>query len=112
MINFNKFKGGGVWKLSSSSFLFSLRNKDGLAPFIANIKQGKELHAIHSSYGPIFGGGNDLRICNNSHQVSQSYSNFGSTYQLPTGYVYGSEQAKNLLAGQYYFLTTEIEVFN
>ena len=58
MINFNKFKGGGVWKLSSSSFLFSLRNKDGLAPFIANIKQGKELHAIHSSYGPIFGGGN------------------------------------------------------
>ena len=44
-------------------------------------------------------------------QVRQSYSNFGDTYQLPPGYVYGSEQAKNLLAGQYKFLTTEIEVF-
>ena len=66
----------------------------------------------NSSYGPTFGGGHDLNICNNPHQVSVSYSYFGHTYQLPTGYVYGSEQANNLLAGQYNFLTTEIEVFN
>ena len=114
MINFIKFKGSGVWKRSNSSFLFSLRNKDGLAPFIANIKQGQEKYAIYcnSSFGPFFGGGNDLRICNNSHQVSKSYSNFGYTYQLPTGYVCGNKQANNLLVGQYYFLTTEIEVFN
>ena len=113
LINFIKFKGYS-YKNSSSSFLFSLRNKDCLAPFIANIKQGQEQHAIfcNSSYGPTFGGGHDLRICNNSHQVSQSYSSFGHTYQLPTGYVYGNEQAMNLLAGQYQFLTTEIEVFN
>jgi hypothetical protein len=45
-------------------------------------------------------------------QVNQSNSNFGDTYQLPPGYVYNSKQAKNLLAGQYKFLTTEIEVFN
>jgi hypothetical protein len=65
----------------------------------------------NSGYGPRFGAGNDLRICNNP-QVNQSCSNFGRTYQLPPGYVYDSEQAKNLLAGQYEFLTTEIEVFN
>ena len=112
LINFIKFKGYS-YKNSSASFLFSLRNKDGLAPFIANIKQGQEKYAIfcYSGCGPTFGGGNDLYICSNP-QVNQSSSNFGHTYQLPTGYVYGNEQAKNLLAGQYRFLTTEIEVFN
>ena len=49
----------------------------------------------------------------NNPQVRQSHSKFGGdTYQLPPGYVKNSEQAKNLLAGQYKFLTTEIEVFN
>ena len=113
MINFIKFTGNS-YQNSSFSFLFSLRNKDGLAPFIANIKKGQKQNAIYCnpSYGPSFGGGHDLHICNNSHQVRQSCSNFGYSYQLPTGYVCGSEQAKNLLAGQYKFLTTEIEVFN
>ena len=113
MINFIKFKGNGVWGRSNSSFLFSLRNKDGLAPFIANIKKGQEHHALYcySGYGPTFGAGYDLYICNNPHQVSKSYSYFGSSYQLPTGYFCSSEQARNLLAGQYKFLTTEIEVF-
>jgi hypothetical protein len=64
-----------------------------------------------SGWGPFFGGG-DLPICNNPQVNQQSSSNFGHTYQLPPGYVYNSEQAKNLLAGQYHFLTTEIEVFN
>jgi hypothetical protein len=63
-----------------------------------------------SDWGPFFGAG-DLRICNNP-PVNQSDNNFGHTYQLPPGYVYNSEQAKNLLAGQYKFLMTEIEVFN
>ena len=102
------------YKSSNSSFLFSLRNKDNLAPFIANIKQGQEQKAIYSYYAfePTFGGGYDLHICNNPQTNQSSFSNFGSTYQLPPGYVYGSEQAKNLLAGQYKFLTTEIEVFD
>ena len=52
---------------SNSSFLFSLRNKDNLAPFIASTKQGQEQYAIysHPSYGPSFGGGTDLRIFDN-----------------------------------------------
>ena len=81
------------------------------------MKQGKEKNATYcnSRYGPIFGGGRDLCIYN-SPQVGrahdQSHSNFGHTYQLPTGYVYDSEQARNLLAGQYKFLTTEMEIFN
>ena len=100
-------------KYSNSSFLFSLRNKDNLAPFIANIKQGQEPKAIvcHPSYGSVFGKGLDLVIRSNP-QVNQSHSNFGDTYQLPPGYAHGSNQAKNLLAGQNGFLATEIEVFN
>jgi hypothetical protein len=42
---------------------------------------------------------------------NKSSSDFGSAYQLPPGYVYNTEQAKNLLAGQREFVTTEIEVF-
>ena len=76
---------------------------------------GHRKYAIfcHPGYGPTFGfgGGHDLHICDNP-QVNQSHINFGHTYQLPSGYVYNSEQAKNLFAGQYQFLTTEIEVFN
>jgi hypothetical protein len=52
-----------------------------------------------------------VRIYSNA-QVKKSNSNFGHTYQLPPGYVSNTEQANNLLAGQYQFLTTEIEVFN
>ena len=112
LINFIKFKGNS-YQNSCSSFLFSLRNKDGLAPFIANIKQGHEGCAVYSysSYGPTFGGGHDLHICNNP-QANQSYSRFGYSYQLPSGYITDSKQANNPLAGQFQFLTTEIEVFN
>ena len=104
---------GYTCKQSNSSFLFSLRNKDNLAPFIANIKQGREQYAIYcySGYGPRFGGGADLYICDNPQVNQSSYSNFGHSYQLPPGYVYNSEQAKNLLTGQYVFKPTEIEVF-
>ncbi|XP_028396171.1 E3 ubiquitin-protein ligase TRIM33-like [Dendronephthya gigantea] len=103
---------GNYYRYSNCSFMFSLRNKDNLGPFIAKIKQGQEQSAIYcyNSNGPVFGGGNDLFICGNPN-VNQSSSNFGSTYQLPSGYAYGSEEAKKLLAGQYQFLTTEIEVF-
>ena len=104
----------GKYKRSHAPFLFSLRNKDNLAPFIANIKQGQDNQAIYcsSGYGPTFGGGHDLHICSNPQANQSSSSNFGNTYQPPPGYVYGSEQANNLLAGQNQFLATEIEVFN
>ena len=100
-------------KQSNSSFLFSLRSKDNLAPFIANVKEGQEQSAIFCYFGcgPNFGAGRDLCIYNNPN-VNKSYSKFGHTYQLPPDYVYQSEQAKNLLAGQFQFVTTEIEIFN
>ncbi len=104
--------GPNGYTYSNSSFLFSLRNKDNLAPFIANIKQGKEKTAMRpaSGYGPWFGS-NDILVYGNSNCNNSSYSDFGQSYQLPPGYVQGSEEAKSLLAGAYKFSTSEIEVF-
>lgn len=111
--SFLNLLGECVDKYSNSSFLFSLRNKDNITPFIAKMNKGDEKNAIRCDprFGPVFGGGRDLCIYGNP-QVSQSFSRFGCTYQLPTGYVYGSKQAKSLLAGQFQFITTEFEVFN
>lgn len=115
LLNFTYFVdlGRGGCSHSTSSFLFSLRNKDNLAPFIAKIKQGKEERAVYCAkdYGPWFGN-NDVLIRGNSNHNQQSYCNFGQVYQLPPGYVKNTDQAKNLLAGEFKFLTSEIEVFS
>ncbi len=104
--------GRNVYTYSNSSFLFSLRNKDNLAPFVANIKQGMENKALRPArdYGSWFGS-NDILVHGNSNSNNNSYSNFGKSYQLPPGYVQGTEEAKSLLAGEYKFSTSEIEVF-
>jgi len=66
------------------SFLFSLVNPNGLQPTTLSLIPGKEDSAIHyySSYGPVFGTGNDLRIVN-SPNSNNCYSNLNNTYQLP-----------------------------
>ena len=90
------------------SFLFSLRNNENLAPFIANVRPGNEQHAIfcHSGYGPSFGGGHDVHIADNANGNRQSYSNFWS-YQVPPG----TRTSNALLAGSRNFTPTDIEVF-
>ena len=60
---------------------------------------------------PCFRFGHDLFISDDSHSNQQSYSDFGHKYQPPAGYVRGTEQAKSLLAGSFYFTPTQIEVF-
>ena len=99
-------------KQSDVSFLFSLKNKDNLPAFKAPIYQNYQ-YAIYSNpgWGPVFGAGRDLFISNNCHVNQQSYTNFGYTYQPPTGYDYGTQQTESLLAGSYNFTPTEIEVF-
>ena len=106
------FLGSSGDKSSSNSFIFSLKNKDNLAPFKAPVYRYSQ-YAIYcgSSYGPIFGGGNDLRISDNANSNTNSYTKFGYTYQPPSGYSYGSSNTYALLAGSYYFRPSEVEVF-
>eukprot|EP00957_Ditylum_brightwellii_P211327 15366047-Ditylum_brightwellii.AAC.1 len=38
-----------------------------------------------SSYGPSFGGGYDICVCNNANSNSNSYTKVGHTYECPAG---------------------------
>ena len=68
---------------------------------------GKESSAVHChfSWGPRFGGGNDLYIPNapNSNNCSVNLNN---TYQLPPG-----QNANTFLTGNQTFTLAEMEVF-
>ena len=70
-------------------------------------------YAIYTDYGygPTFGGGHDIYIANNAHSNTNSYTNFGFTYQPPSGYSYSSSNTQALLAGSYSFTVSEVEVF-
>ncbi len=54
----------------------------------------------NSGYGPIFGGGHDIHIQNQSNTNIGSYSNFGYSYNLPDGYTYNGN-ARDFLAGNH-----------
>ncbi len=63
-----------------------------------------------SSYGPIFGGGFDLRVCNFSDTCRNSYMDLHS-YEFPNGWS-GNEGGKFIVGGSdHKFQSDEIEVF-
>jgi len=97
----------GGYASTSNAFIFSLRNKEGLGPLKSMVTS--PLHAIvsSSSYGPTFGAGHDIRIVNNANSNTNSYTNFGNSYSVPSR-VQGK---KTILAGTYKFTPDEVEVF-
>ena len=107
---------GCSWKYDASAFLFSLVNKPGWAP-VKLTQQGKysnrRSHSIYScsSYGPTFGGGNDIYIASYASSNVNSNSGLGYTYSPPSGHRYGSSFAYSFLAGSYKFQPDEVEVF-
>ena len=88
------------------SFMFSLRNNDDLPPFKAPLKDENSGNAIYrnNSVGPKFG--HDLYIADHAGSNQVSYTNFGDTYQPPSG----PTNTESLLAGTYSFIPSEIEV--
>ena len=64
------------WGATPKSFIFSLVDKEGLAPFKSMVKQDKQSsYAIRcrSGYGPTFGsGGFDIYIADNANQNTYS----------------------------------------
>ena len=94
---------------TSKSFIFSLVNKEGLAPFKSMVQGSKSSNAIYrgSSYGPTFGREYDVYIADNANQNANSYTNFGASYSLPNGVTNSS----TILAGTRYFSPNEVEVF-
>ena len=66
---------GSVSDDSMTSFLFSLTEGD---KFELTTKDNAVYH--HSGYGPTFGGGHDLVICDKSN-TNNSYANINHTYK-------------------------------
>ena len=92
---------------TSKAFIFSLRNKEGLAPFKSLVTGQKNAIYRSPSYGPIFGGGFDIVISENANIDKGSYSNFGHSYSLPSGI----KDRNTVLAGTNRFTPDEVEVF-
>ena len=94
-----------------NAFLFSLRRNGKSSNDKFTIKNGASSLVGHSCHGPIFGGGHDILVCNQSNVTFGSYTNFGHSYNLPVGYIHGGN-AKSFLAGNSNkWTTTEIEVY-
>ena len=107
---------GSEYRYDSNAFLFSLVNKPGWAP-VKLPQTGKDSssrqHSIDNnpSYGPTFGGGNDIYISNYASSNRNSFTNLGSTYSPPSGYSYFSSFTQIFLAGTNNFTPDEIETF-
>jgi hypothetical protein len=94
------------------SFIFSLRNNDNHSPFKAPLKDENDGMAIYrqNDIGPTFGWNYDLKIADRAGSNTNSYTNFGHTYQPPSGYTSGQTNTQSLLGGSYHFSPSEIEV--
>ena len=94
------------------SFMFSLLNNDGLAPFKSPLKDDNDTRAIarDNRFGPTFGGGRDLYIHDNAGLNTDSFTHFGYTYDLPPGYIRSKTNTLSLLAGNQSFSPSELEV--
>ena len=101
----------GAYIQSTDAFLFAfVSNGLGTTPFRGRVFQnaGSAMYD-NSGYGPTFGGGHDLRIASDSNSNTNSYMNWGNTYELPDGYTY-TGNGRTWICG-YNFQTIEIEVF-
>ena len=95
------FQGTG-YQTNSNTFIFSLRNHQGISPFKA-FPQLSSYHVhVGSSNGPVFGGGHDIII-----DDQYIRTNLGHTYTAPVT----MNDKDTFLAGTYSFIPTEIEVF-
>ena len=103
----------GIVYKSERSFIFSLRNKDNLAPLKSSILKCKQAAVGNVMYGAVFGCFSPKPdLCITKYPPTENCcTNFGHSYQLPHGYFKGTDKARCLLAGEYEFIPSEIEVF-
>jgi hypothetical protein len=95
-------------KNDSNAFIFSLINKINRPLKIKSDSSSSIKCDVDS--GPCFGLMGDLRISKKFDTDFKNYSNFGLYYPHPD-FKFGSNEAKNFLAGSEYFQFSEIEVF-
>ena len=96
-----------AWSYTSNAFIFSLRNKEDLEPFKSMVTSS--VYAIYrgSGHGPTFGAGYDIYIADNANSNTDSYTNFGHSYSVPSRV----QDPHTILAGTNKFTPDEVEVF-
>jgi hypothetical protein len=99
----NSYKADNTGK----SFLFSLKNARNSEPKIFPLSNPSYSICCHSSYGPIFGNGNDIYVLNNCDQSASSCTNLGVGYKNDTGIA-----SQEVFTGESTFQVKEIEVFS
>jgi hypothetical protein len=88
-----------------NAFLFSLTNKDNQPTKMRQINTAYSIYC-DPTYGPTFGGGHDIRICDNANVRAACYSKLGHSFEHPQ-----PSQGDSYLAGSNPFQLSEIEVF-
>ena len=101
----------GMYRNDPNAFIFSLRRDGDSFKDKFTVKKTESAIIGYLRYGPTFGAGHDIYICNQSNTTVGSYCDFGDSYDLPNGYTYGGN-AQSFLAGNFnQWTTTEIEVY-
>jgi hypothetical protein len=91
---------------SLASFIFTIKNPHNLPARIFKLKVATHATYHRADYGPTFGVGHDIHVCNECNCYN-SYSNcHGHSYTYDTGI-----GATEILTGARYFTVKEIEVF-
>jgi uncharacterized coiled-coil protein SlyX len=97
-----KYKADG----SEKSFLFTLKNPHNIAPRRFALKPARKQKAIlcDAKWGPYFG--HDMRVSDNCHANTSSYTNLGIYYTNSIGL-----NGMTVFTGSCFFQVKEIEVF-
>ena len=95
------------YRKTNKAFIFSLENKEGLAPFKSMVKHDSQAIYMEISCGPTFGGGFDIHIADNAGHNVHSYTEFAHSFLAPSEV----EEKDTVLAGTHYFTPDEVEVF-
>ncbi len=98
--------GSEKYKDNSATFIFTLTNPHAIAPTKFNCKpEDRRAVGCHPHFGPRFGGGPDIYVASNSHQNTDSFIDFPTTFIDTTG------KGRSLFTGGKNFTTTDVEVY-
>ena len=95
------------YRRTDKAFIYSLDNKEGMAPFKSMVKQDSQAIYMEMSHGPTFDGGFDIHIANNAGHSVHSYTRFGHSFLAPSEV----KEKDTVLAGSLRFTPDEVEVF-
>ena len=110
------WKSDDTYSTDTTAFIFSLRRNGTTYNEKYMVQDATTAIKNWAGKGPIFGSYKGSLYCdiliNDLSNNTGGYADFGASYNLPLGYIWGSVNSRSYLAGSYQgWKTTEIEVF-